>query len=284
MKTIQILFVCVFSAFVIGCEEEPEIFSYQITYSEIYQINSDGTGLLQLTSGRDFIHYADYIPQSSKIFFVRSARTFDGRNTNSGPQNIYTLDLNNGRIDTLLTFARLFSSGTINQDLEDTWKKMVVTANGTKILFRGNIVSQEDDQSDLFTIDIQSKQVTNLTNTVAGRYVGQFHLSFDESKIVYTERQSSPNYSYLYIMNADMSDKILLDQNRNEFEYYYPQLLNGNKEIVYIEKKYFGQFGTGKLKIFNIENRTSRDATEKDVVIRFFSELTKYDNIVLVLP
>jgi hypothetical protein len=77
-----------------------------------------------------------------------------------------------------------------------------------------------------------------------------------------------------------MSDKILLDQNQNEFEYYYPQLLNGNKEIVYIEKKYFGHFGTGKLKIFNIENRTSRYVSDIDVYISFFYELTKGDNII----
>jgi hypothetical protein len=82
-------------------------------------------------------------------------------------------------------------------------------------------------------------------------------------------------------MNADMSDKILLDQNQNEFEYYYPQLLNGNKEIFYLEQKWYNNpSGTGKLKVFNIENRTSRDASEKEFRPIFFFELTKTDNIV----
>jgi hypothetical protein len=280
MKTIRILLVCVFSAFVVGCEEEPEIFSYQITYSEIYQINSNGTGLLQLTSGRDFIHYADYIPQSTKIFFVRSPRTFNGISLSGGPQIINTLDLNNGVIDTLV-YAEIFASSRgINEELVDTWRKMTVTANGAKILFVGYLSSQTSDRRDIFSVDIQSKQVTNLTNTIDGRYVGQFHLSFDETKIVYTELQSDKNNSYLYIMNADMSDKVLLDQNQNEFEYYYPQLLNGNNEIVYIEKKYSASPGIGRLKIFNIENRTSRYVKDIDVGTFFFYEITKDNNIV----
>ena len=281
MKTIQILIVCICSAFVVGCEDDKESFTYQITYSEIYQINSDGTGLLQLTSGRHFIHYADYIPLSNKIFFVRSPRTFDGITLSGGPQIINTLDLNNGVIDTLV-YAEIFASSRgINEELVDTWRKMAVTANGAKILFVGYLSSQTSDKRDIFSVDIQSKQVTNLTNTIDGRYVGQFHLSFDETKIVYTERQPVNNYSYLYIMNADMSKKILLDENQNEFEYYYPQLLNGNKEIFYIERKtYNNPYGLGKLKIFNIENRTSRYVSDIDVGTFFFYELTKDNNIV----
>lgn len=268
----------------VGCENPEsgdEFPPISITYSEIYSVNSDGTDLRQRTNGKNFIHYADFIPNSNKIFFVQTGINFNGSNQVNGKQVICTMDLATGAIDTVVE-ANIYNDVThVNESREDQPRSIVVSQDGKRLYYAGRIPDMWSERKDIFCIDFQTKQITNLTNTADNWAVGHFRLSFNETKIVYTEFEKGKQTSYLYVMDISGVNKKLLNTS-DSTEFHFPQILANNIDVVYVEFSK-QQYGLGRLKILNMDSLTVTGVGLFDLSVFFFTELTKNNNIIIQL-
>ncbi|GAP05175.1 periplasmic component of the Tol biopolymer transport system [Anaerolinea thermolimosa] len=185
--------------------------------SEIYLINTDGTGLSRLTNNSSEDVYPNYSPDGSKIVFS-SKRT--------GKEQIYTM-LANGSQQTRL-LADTYDDGV------PEW-----SPDGTKIAFTryadydGNGVRAE-----VFVMNSDGSNVNRLTTT-SGKTDSFTHgcwssgWSPDSKKILY---YCYVGYDQIWIMNADGSNKqqILNDSYWNAF----PKMSPDGKKIVFVSWRY----------------------------------------------
>ncbi|MFA6541703.1 MAG: hypothetical protein WCT99_08885 [Bacteroidota bacterium] len=276
-----IMFAMLFN---VGCENPEsgkEFPPTSITYSEIYLVNSDGTNLRKMTNGKNLIHYADFIPNSNKIFFIQTGINFNGTNQVNGKQVICTMDLATGTIDTVVE-ANIYNDVTrVYENREDQPRSIVVSQDGEKLYYAGRIPDMWSERKDIFCVDIQTKQLINLTNTADNWAVGHFRLSFNETKIVYTEFEKGKQTSYLYVMDISGVNKKLLNTS-DSTEFHFPQILANNIDVLYVEFSK-QQYGLGRLKILNMDSLTVTRVGLFNLSVFFFTELTKENNIILQL-
>jgi hypothetical protein len=279
-KNIIFYLIMVATLFNVGCENPEsgdEFPPTSITYSEIYSVNSDGTDLRQRTDGKNFIHYADFIPNSNKIFFVQTGINFNGSNQINGEQVICTMDLATDAIDTIVQ-ANIYNGVTyVNESRDDQPRSIVISQDGKKLYYAGRLPDMWSDRKGIYCVDLQTKQISSVITAENGLRVEHFKLSFDETKLVFTEYDANTKTSFLYIMDLNGNNKKLLGSSVSS-EYCFPQLLSDNKEVVYIERN-----GENILKVIDIDSLTTKSVTTLDPVINFFTELTTDNNIIINL-
>jgi dipeptidyl aminopeptidase/acylaminoacyl peptidase len=165
-------------------------FSYNFANdTEIYVINSDGSGLARLTNSADLgKYYPAWSPDGSKIAFLSL----------TGPNN-YELKLMNAdgsNQTTLTTVNPIYPSRGI--DLGLSW-----SPDGGKIAFNSNW--------DIFTINIDGSNLVNLTNNPVEE--GEPAWSPDGSKIAFTKMITFPSdpghyMAVIHLMNPDGSNVV----------------------------------------------------------------------------
>jgi hypothetical protein len=75
--TAMVLLILACSLFFFSCNSGVgDKFPEEHTYSEIYSMNVDGTGLTKLTSDKKDIAFMQYLPKSEKILFVQDGGTY----------------------------------------------------------------------------------------------------------------------------------------------------------------------------------------------------------------
>ncbi len=147
--------------------------------SEIYVINSDGSGLANLTKNPAWDHSPAWSPDGSKIAF-RSRR-------GEGFYNLYVMGADGSNPTRLVTNAGDDGSG----DYTPHW-----SPDGSKILFHAN---REGVSRSSYVVNLDGSDLTNLTLEY-GLPVSQASWSPDGSKIVFESGR------HIYVMKADGSN------------------------------------------------------------------------------
>ncbi|MHB1049064.1 MAG: TolB family protein [Bacteroidota bacterium] len=264
------------TALLFGCNNSTgdEAPYYNLIYSELYSTNEDGSNIQQLTFGNNFIHYVDFIPNSNKIFFVQTGLLFDGSSQREGEQDICTYDFNNNTIDTIIAANIYQNVKYVNESSLDIPRSIVVSPDGQNIYYSNRLPYWYSDSKDIFVIDLVTKQSINLTNTNIDKTLRHFSLSFDGSKIVFSEYNQATFTSYLYIMNSDGSNKKLLASSDTN-KYYFPQLLSDNQSIVFVEPD------KHSLEQLELNSLIVRELISDSVYVYFYTELTRDNNLFL---
>ena len=157
---------------------------------DIYQINSDGTDLRQLTFDLGIDADPQWSPEGNKFVFTSNR---------NGNWDIYIYDLNTENITQLSTFTA--------NDVEPDW-----SPDGNQIVFQ----SDRSGNNDIYLIDIETHETVQLTeNTFADLYPVW---SPEGSQIAFISYRDGN--AELYIMNAiESGNKIrLTHSDRMELE------------------------------------------------------------------
>lgn len=276
---IGITIALVFS--MVGCEKDlgshDSVFPYYGYYSELFLVENSGRTIQQLTSGKNFIHYADHIPNSTKIFFVITGIAYTDHPYKL-TQVICTMDLSNGKIDTLIAANVYQNTSRVYETEYDISRPIAISHDGKKLYYAARMPDVVSERKDIYCIDIETKSLVNLTNTTPGTGIGTFSISFDDQRIVYSEFDiASTNYR-LKIMDASGGNKRILLQS-NTVDYYDPQILVDNTQVV------FGEFNRStrdaKLMLIHIDSLTQivKEGFALDVIL-FYPEVNA-DNIIV---
>ncbi|MFA5834115.1 MAG: hypothetical protein WDA22_11640 [Bacteroidota bacterium] len=248
-----------------------EIFYVSKDISEIFTVYQDGSGLRQLTNEKQFIHYADFIPNSSKIYYVQSK-------LGAGYQGIFTLDLKTGQKDSLCV-ANIFQS-THYVDIPH-YKRILVSSDGKEIFF----ASWESNDANLtprniFKVNIQTKVVTNITNNTPGNRINEICLSFDNTKIVYSEIDQTNKLASIYIYDIGTNNKKKI-YSSSDGTCYHPQILSDNKRIFFVEIDN-SDTKSSKLKIVRADSINNVTAiTIQSLGFGYYPELSVTNDIII---
>ncbi|MEO6509109.1 MAG: DUF5050 domain-containing protein [Patescibacteria group bacterium] len=168
--------------------------------NEIYTMNSDGSGLTNISNTVGIYYYPRWSPDGTKIVFVSDR---DGNN------EVYTMNAD-GSSQTRLT---------TNSARDDTasW-----SPDGTKIAFTTN----RDGNYEIYTMQADGSSQTRLTNNAATEYNPSW--SPDGIKIVFTSNRDG-NVE-IYAMNANGSSQTRLTNNATD-DYNPSWSPNGSKIV-----------------------------------------------------
>jgi len=154
---------------------------------EIYIINSDGSGLTNLTQNPDRDWAPAWSPDGSKIAF-RSHR-------GEGYNNLYVMDADGSNQTRLVTTAADDGSG----DYTPHW-----SPDGSRILFDANREGAENGS--LYVVDLDGSSLTNLSLNSGLGYVDPSSWAPDGSKILFESG------GHIYLTNPDGTDPIELEE------------------------------------------------------------------------
>ena len=272
--SVQLLLV---SALVfIGCSssEGPELIETDIQYSELYSTDYDGSNLTQLTNAKNFIHYADFVPNSSKIYFVQTITGFDGSSEFYINQYILTYDFNTHVIDTIAQANIFDNTSSVYERLVDTQQQITASPDGRYLYYSNRSPNLGDNRKDIFSVDLATKQIANITNIGSEYIINQFSISFDGSMMVYTVYRPSDRMTLLYLYNFNEQNSKLITES-SSYTFDYPQLLNDNKTIVFAELLKQGIF------LVNIDSMQIK--RYDSAAVSYYTPLSR-DNNIIVLP
>lgn len=187
---------------------------------EIYVMNNDGTGQVRLTNNNDVNSLPAFSPDGMKIAFV-SQQTSGALTANIKMMNA------DGTNQTELTSIGCCQSQFPYLDYESlSW-----SPDGSKIALQ--------DNGEIFTINVDGSNRTNLTNHPAGDSAPAW--SPDGLRILFTSNRL-PSSSIMHTMNADGSDVRALP-SEGDFNDLVPDWSPTGNKIVFV---YDSQdFGTG---------------------------------------
>ncbi len=151
--------------------------------SEIYLMNSDGTGQMRLTNSPDREDYATWSPDGRRIAFLR---------LNKGIFSINLMNADGTNPSELTRFVPNNISSYPNERFGISW-----SPDGGKIAFQ--------DSTDIFTINLDGSNRINLTN---GQFINyEPSWSPDGSRIAFARSIFSHGfYPDVYVMNVDGSN------------------------------------------------------------------------------
>lgn len=152
------------------------------TEREIYRMNSDGSGQVNLTNSPSFEFAYEWSPDGSKILY--SASSVDPMNANG----IYVMNTDGS-----------------NKIQLDSGSNGVWSPDGRKIAYTG---SGSDSRGDIYVMDSDGTNSVNLTNSPGEDNKPKW--SSDGLKIVFSTSRDSDNG--IYVMNADGSNQVRVAQ------------------------------------------------------------------------
>ena len=166
---------------------------------DIFMANSDGTGLVQLTSSGKYDAEATISPKGDKIVFT---------STRDGDPELYLMNLD-GSEQTRLTFEKGYDGGAF------------FSADGNKIVFRASRPKTEKELEDynelvneglvrptnleIFVMDADGKNMKQVTDLKAASFAPFFHP--DGKRIIFSSNYGSKDRREfnLFIINIDGS-------------------------------------------------------------------------------
>jgi len=201
---------------------------------QIYQINSDGTGLKMLSTGKGRTTCSYFFPNGKRIIY--SSTHLAGVECPSKP------DYSRGYVWAIYPTYDIFSAAPDGSDLKPITRtpgydaEATIAPNGKRIVF----TSMRDGDLDIYTMDLDGKNVQRLTNEIG--YDGGPFWSYDSQWIVYrahhpkTEKDIAdykkllevnlirPTTLEIWIMKADGSQKRQITSNgkANFAPYFFP--------------------------------------------------------------
>ena len=213
--------------------------NFRLGTSGIFTMNPDGTGKTKLGSG----YSPSWSANGQKVVFGR----FTGGSEEDFAQAIFVMDADG-------TDERQITSGE-TYDFDPSF-----SPDGETIVFARQTYDEVADTGtvDVFAVDVDSGQVTNLTNTLGTDEVSPVY-SPDGSKIAFT-RYGATNAEILVMNSADGSDKQNLTQTRGADE-YGPDWSPDGSRIVFTTYSYsFGgeQEGDAEIAVMNSADGTQR--------------------------
>lgn len=158
---------------------EPKIAFVRSPNSDIYVMNSDGSGITQLTSGTENDISPAWSPDRSRIVFARGV---------NGVYNIYVMNADGSNVVKLTTTSIGYSNPAWSPD-------------GAKILFQGSDASYN---SHIYVMNADGSGITQLTTIGEGNNDPDW--SPDGAKIVFSndDRYAGAGVG-IYLMNSDGS-------------------------------------------------------------------------------
>jgi Tol biopolymer transport system component len=179
-----------------------EFGTYPNRYSQVCKVNSDGTGLVALTSyPADGSCYDPWVNETAnKVLY--SCLTNTGR-------KIYSMGLDGSNKH------QLTSSGPGDQ------LHPQISPDGTKIVFEGWWPPYD---ADIFIMDIDGNNVKQLTNysaygTIATKFSLTPSFSKDGSQVYYSSNSNTSHYQQICRMNTDGSNAVLLTGSNYDKSY-----------------------------------------------------------------
>ncbi|NUN69199.1 MAG: hypothetical protein HUU02_05760 [Bacteroidetes bacterium] len=236
--------------------------------SEIFYVRQDGTHLRQLTDDKQFVHYADFISNSSKILYVQS-------NVESGSQTLYTLDLLSGQKDSICT-ANIFQS-THSVD-EPPYKRLHISSNGIDVYFASwNTNDAVLIPRDIYRVNILTKQITNLTKSESNYRINEFTVSSNESLIVFSKTEDPRRISSLDALDLASGVKTNLYHSPAD-NCLFPQWLQDGKRIFFIETDY----AVGKARLLHTDSGNTLSTINVDPRVgTYFPKVFSNDKVIL---
>jgi len=173
---------------------------------EIYIMNADGSGLVNLTKNPTVDHHPNWSHDGSKIAF---------QSDRDGNHEVYTMNADGTGLN------RLTESSYYDGDT-------VLSHDGTKISFRSEI----NGNSEVYTMNADGSEVSKLTNSP--RIDSPYAWSSDGSKIVFASEREKGNRE-IYVMNADGTEVVNLT-NHPSYD-WYPDLSSDGSKIVFASER-----------------------------------------------
>jgi Tol biopolymer transport system component len=159
-------------------------------YQEIYLMNTDGTDAVRLTKNEVRDYDPCISPDGLKIFYTSVAAEQENQ---PGPpiSSIYSMNIDGS--------DQVMVKDDPNGNYSDY--DPTISPDGLKLLFS----SSRTYDDEIYIMDIEGSQPTNLTNTQG--WDGRPSFSPDGSKIVFSsDRDGSGETADIYIMNSDGTD------------------------------------------------------------------------------
>jgi hypothetical protein len=256
-----------------GCNLTPEpehLYSYR-NVSEVYFVNADGTDFKKITNDKEFVYCADFIPLSSKIYYVISFG-------DELKQTMVTLDLKTGIRDTICEINTFISRSRLNYP---KWKRIDIAKDGKKIyVTSAPPLFPYNKALDILSIDLETKQITNITNNALTSVVNEISLSNDGNTIIYTETDQH------WIPFSVNTINLVTGQKQNIFSRtsdgcYYPQIMPDNATAFFVEKNGDGPTILNYHTIPLDSGRTSTIISPSYAGDHYYPSLSKYGSVLL---
>jgi len=149
-------------------------------FNEIFMVNADGTGLRQLTSSPVPSQSACFDASGKSVIFV-SSYNFTGENPDWGDE-LFMMNLMTNEIVQLSNVTNLYGVSVCGRPAVDSAMKKIVFGSERDPIFGGN----PDGNSEIFMLDLRSRQITQLTSTVGGRGSWGTSISGDGNTIAFS--------------------------------------------------------------------------------------------------
>jgi TolB protein len=197
---------------------------------DIFEVDTDGTNLKQLTNAPGYDAEATISPKGNKIVFT---------SLRDGDPEIYTMNLD-GSNQTRLTFEKGYDGGPF------------YSPDGTKIVFRASRPKTEDQLADyhdlvengyvrptaleIFVMDADGKNMRQITNLGSASFAPFFHPS--GKKIIFSSNYQGDNTRdfNLYMINIDGTglERITYNPTFDGFPMFSPD----GKHIVFASNRF----------------------------------------------
>jgi Tol biopolymer transport system component len=165
----------------------------QLVNSNIYVVNSDGTGKRRLTKELDLEDYSSWSPDGSKIAFIHEKAEDDG----GASLNVYVMNTDGSNWVQLTKDVNIWLD-----DFHLSW-----SPDGTKIIFNGSVADAVQGAIEgLFCVNLKDKSLKFITKE-AGIYPSW---SPDGTKIMFSAGDNN-NKTSIYVMDADGSNFTMIN-------------------------------------------------------------------------
>jgi hypothetical protein len=182
-------------------------------YFEIYSMNMDGTGSMQLTNEKMNTAFFEYLPKSDKILFVQGDEIF--LENSDGSQR------------------RLLSQGNIF--LSPIYSKSLIVTQDEQTAFFLKFPSGFPDNFILYSLSISTGEVKQIVQDSGWIGMESVGASSDGSQIIYNVIRPEPKPSTLYLINTSTLEKRKVKEGINLY-CFYPQFVPNSSHALFFER------------------------------------------------
>ncbi len=157
-------------------------------YMNIYEANVDGSDLVPLTYGSSYHAECAYSPDGKEIVFASNE---------SGTMNLYIMNADGTDIRKITDTDYSYNGGPF------------LSPDGKKVVFRSD--RQYPDYLQIFTIDVDGRNETQLTNNTSVNWAPYWHP--DSKHIIFTKSLGKHHRYELFIINSETGNEVRVTFN-----------------------------------------------------------------------
>ncbi len=227
----------------------------------------------RLTFDNEMIHFADFIPHTNKIVFIQ-------RKYGVLYHDLFTIDTNSGvreKICQLNAFENVSFSWMISH------KKAQVSADGKFMYVASSVVSENATTSrDVLKINLETKEVINLTNNNNTERIMEISLSHNNDKLVYVEEDYFLSKYSIISLNLQTNQKRILYTTTSSF-CFHPQYLSDGESVFWMEESSFAAIAS-RLMLLKADSVIIVDDTPNKYYDFNYPHLSENNSILLKAP